>query len=347
MRPLQHAAAARGSSGSIFSASHEPPGRSGASHSSHASAQHDRARRARAAATRVRAARCRAHASFIATVASLRPSAMHSRFSCSVIGASLCGAGGVARAVRRAAALRRGEIRLGVGQARRSACRDAAAAASSRASVVSCPPCIDEVEVNTAAGLPASAPFSHSAEVRVEKMLERRGHVAEARRRAEREAGALREVRELGVRRAGVGHRGCASLRVDRRHRRHRAQPRASRLRPARRRARRAAPSAAPRRGGCNTERESREVMLASSTAGIIVTQPPMTFRVRRNDGASTVTGSTPRLIDLGRIVMRRFYEDRCMQIASSLTFTSLLVDRADRHGRADGDRRVPGVRRA
>jgi membrane protein len=31
------------------------------------------------------------------------------------------------------------------------------------------------------------------------------------------------------------------------------------------------------------------------------------------------------RFIDLARIVMRRFNEDRCMQIASSLTFTSLL----------------------
>ena len=32
------------------------------------------------------------------------------------------------------------------------------------------------------------------------------------------------------------------------------------------------------------------------------------------------------KLIDLTRIVMRRFNEDRCMQIASSLTFTSLLA---------------------
>jgi membrane protein len=32
-----------------------------------------------------------------------------------------------------------------------------------------------------------------------------------------------------------------------------------------------------------------------------------------------------PRLIDLTRIVWRRFYEDRCMQIASSLTYTTLL----------------------
>jgi membrane protein len=32
------------------------------------------------------------------------------------------------------------------------------------------------------------------------------------------------------------------------------------------------------------------------------------------------------RLIDLTRIVLRRFNEDRCMQIASSLTFTSLLA---------------------
>lgn len=37
------------------------------------------------------------------------------------------------------------------------------------------------------------------------------------------------------------------------------------------------------------------------------------------------MTGNTPRLIELGRIVMRRFYFDDCMQIASSLTFTSLL----------------------
>ena len=37
------------------------------------------------------------------------------------------------------------------------------------------------------------------------------------------------------------------------------------------------------------------------------------------------VTSARRRLIDLARIVMRRFYEDRCMQIASSLTFTSLL----------------------
>ena len=37
------------------------------------------------------------------------------------------------------------------------------------------------------------------------------------------------------------------------------------------------------------------------------------------------MTGHTPKLTDLGRIVMMRFYEDRCLQIASSLTFTSLL----------------------
>ena len=37
------------------------------------------------------------------------------------------------------------------------------------------------------------------------------------------------------------------------------------------------------------------------------------------------MTGNTPRLTELGRIVMRRFYDDNCMQIASSLTFTTLL----------------------
>ncbi|MEN3355358.1 MAG: rane protein, partial [Betaproteobacteria bacterium] len=31
------------------------------------------------------------------------------------------------------------------------------------------------------------------------------------------------------------------------------------------------------------------------------------------------------KLFDLLRIVLRRFNEDRCMQIASSLTYTSLL----------------------
>lgn len=37
------------------------------------------------------------------------------------------------------------------------------------------------------------------------------------------------------------------------------------------------------------------------------------------------MTQEKPRLFDLGRIVMRRFDEDRCTQIASSLTFTTLL----------------------
>lgn len=37
------------------------------------------------------------------------------------------------------------------------------------------------------------------------------------------------------------------------------------------------------------------------------------------------MTETKPRLVDLARIVTRRFYEDRSMQIASSLTFTSLL----------------------
>ena len=37
------------------------------------------------------------------------------------------------------------------------------------------------------------------------------------------------------------------------------------------------------------------------------------------------MTETKPRLVDLARIVTRRFYDDRSMQIASSLTFTSLL----------------------
>jgi membrane protein len=35
--------------------------------------------------------------------------------------------------------------------------------------------------------------------------------------------------------------------------------------------------------------------------------------------------GRAIRMLDLARIVARRFNEDRCMQIASSLTYTSLL----------------------
>jgi membrane protein len=34
---------------------------------------------------------------------------------------------------------------------------------------------------------------------------------------------------------------------------------------------------------------------------------------------------TTARLVEFWRIVGRRFYEDRCLQIASSLTFTTLL----------------------
>ena len=74
-------------------------------------------------------------------------------------------------------------------------------------SVVSCPPCRLAVEVNTQAGLPASVPFSQTRRGAVEEVLERRRHVAEARRTAEREAGAVLEVAQLGVRRAFGRHR--------------------------------------------------------------------------------------------------------------------------------------------
>lgn len=43
-------------------------------------------------------------------------------------------------------------------------------------------------------------------------------------------------------------------------------------------------------------------------------------------DDEDQLTGNKPRWIELGRSVARRFYDDRCMQIASSLTFTSLLA---------------------
>lgn len=46
------------------------------------------------------------------------------------------------------------------------------------------------------------------------------------------------------------------------------------------------------------------------------------TFATREKSG---FTPRALRLIDLVRIIARRFTEDRCMQIASSLTFTSLL----------------------
>ena len=60
--------------------------------------------------------------------------------------------------------------------------------------VVSWPPCRLAVEVNTPAGLPASAPRSHSERGAVEEILERRRHVAEAGRAAEREPGAFLQV---------------------------------------------------------------------------------------------------------------------------------------------------------
>src|SRR3954465_1459399 len=50
------------------------------------------------------------------------------------------------------------------------------------------------------------------------------------------------------------------------------------------------------------------------------------------SDGAPTLSDDPPvnpralRFVDLTRIVARRFNDDRCMQIASSLTFTSLLA---------------------
>src|SRR5689334_2550273 len=45
-----------------------------------------------------------------------------------------------------------------------------------------------------------------------------------------------------------------------------------------------------------------------------------------RQSGISRVTRRTSRAVSLARIIFKRFYEDRCMQIASSLTFTSLLA---------------------
>ena len=51
-------------------------------------------------------------------------------------------------------------------------------------------------------------------------------------------------------------------------------------------------------------------------------------YMKRGNDDRMKRTNFTAggiRLVDLGRIVLRRFHEDRCMQIAASLTYTSLL----------------------
>jgi len=44
------------------------------------------------------------------------------------------------------------------------------------------------------------------------------------------------------------------------------------------------------------------------------------------SDDEDRLTGNKPRWVEFGRSVARRFYDDRCMQIASSLTFTSLLA---------------------
>ena len=69
-------------------------------------------------------------------------------------------------------------------------------------SVDSWPPCRLPVDVNTTAGLPDKVPDSHCGRGAVEKVLHGRRHVAEARRRAQRQAGAFGQVLQLDIGRA-------------------------------------------------------------------------------------------------------------------------------------------------
>jgi hypothetical protein len=96
-------------------------------------------------------------------------------------------------------------------------------------SVVSWPPCIVEVDENTAAGLPASVPRAHSGPRPSMKYLRGACHVAEARGRSQGDPGALLEVAALDVGRALGRNRGLASLDHGR-HLGHRAHARAHSL---------------------------------------------------------------------------------------------------------------------
>ena len=73
-------------------------------------------------------------------------------------------------------------------------------------SVDSWPPCIDVVEVNTAAGLRSSVPLSQSALVPSRKYFKGRRHVAEPGRAAEEQPVALDEIVVRGVGGPGGGH---------------------------------------------------------------------------------------------------------------------------------------------
>ena len=92
-------------------------------------------------------------------------------------------------------------------------------------SVVSWPPCRLPVEVKTQAGLPVSAPLEPERAGAVEEMLQRRGHVAEARRAAEREARAFLEVAVFAKGRPFFRDRGNVAVDT-RRNPRNRAQAR-------------------------------------------------------------------------------------------------------------------------
>ena len=189
-------------------------------------------------------------------------------------------------------------------------------------SVVSWPPCRLAVEVNTQAGLPASAPRCQSSGGAVEEVLERRRHVAEAGRAAEREAGAFLEVAQLAV---GRPSGGTAARRLRDRSRPAArcagAPPRRARARRPRRRAR---PCAAPSRRRCSRGRGSPPS--AGIIEGMEKDDVARACRVLPRGGAALLRG--PRAADRGQPDLHH----------------AALAGAAAHGGARDGDR-LPGVR--
>ena len=225
---------------------------------------------------------------------------MHSVRSCGVDRQVVADAGEVAGAVGRAAGAGGVELGLGVGQAddqhavvqERQHHRDqggflAAVQAGGGGE-----------DAGRLAGERAALPEERGA---VPEVLERRRHVAEARRAAEGEAGAFLQVAQLAVGRARLGHRGGgADAGGDARHG---AQ--------ARRGAGHALDAFGDQLGHAPHRAADRVVQDEDiGHAGIIEGMEKNTWR---------------GLWEFGVAVARRFFEDRSAQTAGSLTYTTLL----------------------
>ncbi len=230
--------------------------------------------------------------------------------------------------------------------ARRSACRDGAAEPSSTISVVSWPPCRLPVDVKTQAGLPASAPENHSAPVPSMKYLS--GAAMLPKRVGEPSARPAHSTRSrpLDVRRTRRRDVGLDRFADGRRPP---ARSAAARSRRRRRRCLRRSPrpACASRRGGCSRGRGGR-ASRRSGRSGEDATSPtspdyyrePLSHQPRHrmetyaSHRSCRIPPSTVAVAALGcggrcatscRFAATRVDEERLFQVASSLTFTTVL----------------------